>query len=95
MTTVPAHLRQPANARTLFDTACRADAIAAGYDGAREPANDGEGFRVVFKGSGSIPVLEIIGPEGCVEIPGWAAIAELRLAVASASELARRMEGRK
>lgn len=90
----PFKLRDAAAIRTLFDTSHRFDAGMAGYDGSANPDHDGEGFRVVFVGTGSIPVLQITGPGGIVEIPGADAIRMLSDACMDAERMAKLMEGK-
>lgn len=83
--------REPAAFRTVFTTEHRYDAGVAGFDGPRDPGEDG-GFSVHFDGRSSIPSLIINGGSE-VSIDGLAAMQAFADAVLDAVKMARRQAG--
>lgn len=63
-------------AHTLLDTEDRYDAWNTGRDGP-ESHQDGEGLRISYDGTGSIPHVTFNGPDGEIELRG---VSEIRAA---------------
>lgn len=53
----------------LLDTEDHYDAWTTGRE-APESADDGQGLRVTYDGSGTIPCVSILGPDGEIELRG-------------------------
>lgn len=86
----------PFNAeRTLIDSRERYDASVLGYDGPRDPQEDGEGLIVTARIAGfdTIPTASLQGPDGCIELTGrseiQAVIDALQVALASPAQTKR------
>jgi hypothetical protein len=86
--TCQAKLFAPAHAAViLLDTERYEDAILTGRDGPRDPIR-GDGLRIVYDGSGTLPATTFVGPDGQVELTGAAEIHQARLAMERADRLA-------
>lgn len=53
----------------LLDTEDRYDAWSTGRDGP-ESADDGEGLKISYDGTGTIPCIALYGPDGSIELRG-------------------------
>ena len=68
----------------LLDTEDPFDAQDTGREGPESP-HDGEGLRITYDGTGTIPCVSILGPDGEIEFRGFpeirASCAALRVAL--------------
>lgn len=63
---------------TLYTTTDHSDAILAGYDGARDPVEHGEGLTVIAELHPAVgPCITLVGPDGQVEINGWSELGQI------------------
>lgn len=63
---------------TLYTTTDHSDAILGGYDCACDPVEHGEGLTVTAELHPSVgPCVTLVGPDGQVEITGWAELGQI------------------
>ncbi len=64
--------------QTLYTTTDHSDAILGGYDRACDPAEHGEGLIITGELHASVgPCITLVGPDGQVEINGWAELGQV------------------
>lgn len=63
---------------TLYDTNEHSDAILGGYGLTCDPVRDGEGLTITGELHPSVgPCVKLVGPDGQVEINGWAELGQV------------------